>query len=122
MTRPQQSLGSGNNGSVDGRRIAVGLIAAALLVTSAMLTFGQGNAGSANFAASACGRIGLVMAALWLAWPSLRRPASWLPPGIPVLCVIGLAAIAAQPRLMIVAIPAIGALTVLATFVRTFRK
>ncbi len=106
----------------DGRRIVVGVLAVVLLTTSAVMTFWPGQAGSANFAASAGGRIGLVLAALWLAWPSLRRPASWLPPGVAVLCVIALAAIAAQPRLVIVAIPAIGALTVIATFVRAFRK
>lgn len=106
----------------DGRRITVGALAVVLLITSATLTFWPGQAGSSNFAASAAGRIGLVLAALWLAWPSLQRPASWLPPGIPVLCVIALAATAANPRLIVVVVPAIGALTVLATFVRTFRK
>ncbi len=110
------------DGLSDGRRITVGAIAVFLLITSALMTFWQGPGGSASFAASASGRIGLVLAALWLAWPSLRRPASWLPPGVAVLCVIALAAIAAQPRLIIVAVPAIAALIALATFVRTFRK
>ncbi len=105
----------------DGRRIVVGVLALILLITSAVTTFWITEAGSANFAAAASGRIGLVLAALWLAWPSLRRPASWLPPGIPVLCVIALAAIAAQPRLVIVAVPAVAMLTILATFVRSFR-
>jgi len=106
----------------DGRRIVVGLLAVVLLVASAMTTFWLGQAGATNFAAAASGRIGLVLAALWLAWPSLHRPASWLPPGIPVLCVIALAAIAAQPRLIVVAIPAIGILMLLATFVRTIKR
>lgn len=122
MTRPQQSIGLGRGGFGDWRRIGVGVIAAALLIISASLTFFPGSAGSAKFAASTCGRIGLVMAALCLAWPSLRRPASWLPPGIAVLCLIGLVAIAANRSLAIIAIPAIVALTVLGTFVRTFRK
>jgi hypothetical protein len=107
----------------DGRRITVGALAVVLLITSAMLTFWPSQAGSSNFAAASfTGRIGLVLAALWLAWPSLQRPASWLPPGIPILCVVALAVTAANPRLIVVAIPAIGALTLLATFVRTFRK
>lgn len=106
----------------DGRRIVIGVLAVIMLITSGLMTLWPGQAGSANFAASACGRMGLVLAALWLAWPSLRKPASWLPPGVPVLCVIGLAAIAAQPRLIVVAIPAIGAIIVLATFVRALRS
>lgn len=115
-------MASGQRSLNDQRRIVVGLLAIVLLVVSAATTLWLGDAGSANFAAAASGRIGLVLAALWLAWPSLRRPASWLPPGIPVLCVIGLAAIAAQPRLIVVAIPAMGVLTLLATFARTFRR
>ena len=106
----------------DGRRIALGLIAATLLITSAIMTFWTDQGGSASFAASASGRVGLVLAALWLAWPSLRRPTSWLPPGIAVACVLALAVIAAQPRLVVVAIPAIAALIALAGFVRAMRK
>ena len=106
----------------DGRRITVGLLAGVLLVTSAALTYWQDQAGASNFAASAAGRIGLVLAALCLAWPSLQRPARWLPPGIAVLCLGALVAIAATPKLVVVVIPALGMLTVLATFVRAFRK
>jgi drug/metabolite transporter superfamily protein YnfA len=106
----------------DGRRIAVGAIAVVLLITSALMTFWPGQAGSANFVASASGRIGLVLAALWLAWPSLARPASWLPPGVAVLCVIALVVIATRPQLIVVAIPALAGLTALAALARTFRN
>jgi hypothetical protein len=62
------------------------------------------------------------MAALWLAWSSLRRPARWLPPGFAVLGVVVLAILAAQPRLIVVAIPAFGALLALATLIRSMNR
>ena len=113
-------MGSGDHKDV--RRIAVGVIAIALLIICASIKLSGDQSASASLAASASGRIGLVLAALWLAWPSLKRPASWLPPGIAVLCVIALAAIAAQPRLVVVAVPAVAALIALSTFVRAIRK
>ena len=46
-------------------------------------------------AISAAGRIGLVMGALWFAWPNLRRPASWLP--LDLLCWVSLCWVLLQP-------------------------
>lgn len=106
----------------DHRRVLVLVIAIVLLLTYGVVSWRFGNQGSAKFVAAATGRIGLVMGALWLAWPSLRRPASWLPPGFAVIGVVALAVLAAQPRLIIVAIPALGALLALATVVRTIKR
>lgn len=97
-------------------------LAIALLLVCGFVTWQYQQSGSAKFVAAATGRIGLVMAALWLAWPSLRRPASWLPPGIAVLGVVMLAVLAAQPRLIVVAIPAFGGLLALATFIRSIKR
>ncbi|WP_235033228.1 hypothetical protein [Rubripirellula obstinata] len=104
------------------RRRLVLVISVVLLIVSAFVSWQFGNDSTARFAASASGRIGLVMAALWLAWPSLKRPAAWLPPGIAVGLVVALAVVAAQPRLIIVAVPAIGILFTLASVVRSFRS
>jgi len=98
------------------------IIAIALLATCAVVTWKYGGQGSAKFVAAATGRVGLVMGALWLAWPSLRRPASWLPPGFAVIGVVTLGVLAAQPRLIIVAIPALGTLLALATFIRAIKR
>ncbi|MGI9474952.1 MAG: hypothetical protein ACR2NZ_25700 [Rubripirellula sp.] len=106
----------------DYRRTMVLVISIVLLVTFAVVSWRFGNQGSAKFVAAATGRIGLVMAALWLAWPSLRRPASWLPPGFAVIGVVALAVLAAQPRLIVVAIPALGTLLALATVVRSIKR
>ena len=97
------------------------VLAIALLAICGLVSWQFGTDGTARFVASATGRVGLVMGALWLAWPSLRRPAAWLPPGIAVGGVIGLAVIAAQPRLALVAIPAMGVLFTVASIVRAFR-
>ena len=112
----------GKKSEVDVRRVLVGVIALCLIGVWAIATFGLEQSGGSSFAAMASGRIGLVMSALWFAWPSLRRPANWLPPGIAVLCVVALAVIAAQPRLVIVAVPALGVLLLLATVVRAFKR
>lgn len=93
-----------------------------LLVISVLTTFWPTAGGSGRFAASAFGRIGLVMIALWLAWPSLRKPAAWLPPGVAVMGVVALAVLAAQPRLIVVAIPALGTLLAIATIVRAIKR
>ena len=78
--------------------------------------------GTPQFLAEASGRISLMMAALWIAWPSLRKPAMWLPPGGAALCILVLGIIAARPRLVVVAIPALGVLLALATVVRVMKR
>ena len=103
------------------RRHMVLAISITLLGVWAVVTWEFGTGGTARVAASAAGRIGLVMGALWLAWPSLSKPAAWLPPGIAVGGVVGLAIIAAQPRLAVVAVPVMGLLFTVASVVRAFR-
>lgn len=120
--RPPDILMNGSkNEPPDFRRHVVLVLAIGLLVTSGVVSLKYGHSGSAKFVAPATGRIGLVLAALWLAWPSLRRPASWLPPGFAVMGVVVLAALAAQPRLIVVAIPAFGVLLALASVIRTLK-
>jgi hypothetical protein len=106
----------------DYRRTMVLVLAIGLLLVCGFVTWRYEQSGSAKFAAAATGRIGLVMGALWLAWPSLRRPAKWLPPGVAVLGVVTLAILAAQPRLIIVAIPVFGGLLALATLIRSIKR
>ena len=104
------------------RRRLVLLISIVLLSISAGVSWKFGDDSTARSAASGSGRVGLVMAALWLAWPSLRRPAAWLPPSIAVGGVIALAVVAFQPRLIVVVIPATGVLFTLAAAVRAIRR
>ena len=106
----------------DYRRSLVLVLSIALLSISGWVLWNYENTGTVKFVASASGRIGLVLAALWLAWPTLKRPASWLPPGFAVLGVLLLAILAAQPRTVVVMVPAFAALLALASFVRAMRQ
>lgn len=107
----------------DIRRLAA-LALSIVMLTTALATwwfYGQ-QSGTTKFVAAACGRIGLVLFALWLAWPQLKRPAKWLPASAPVIGIVALIVIAAQPRLLIPAIPIVGALITLSAFVKAFRR
>ncbi len=110
-----------NDKPIDPRRTIMLLLAITLLAGSLAAKW-YGTGGSANFAAGAMGRIGLVLGALWLAWPSLQRPARWLPPGIAVAIVIALGVLAAQPHLRVVVIPAFAGLLGLAAIVRMLKR
>jgi peptidoglycan/LPS O-acetylase OafA/YrhL len=95
--------------------------AVVLLVTGFLAWWWYPDDSRSRFVAAASGRIGIVLAALWLAWPSLRRPAQWLPAGAPVIGVVALVVLAAQPRLIIPAIPVVGGLITLSALIRAFR-
>lgn len=66
-------------------------------------------------------RLAMVMAALWIAWPAVRKPAMWLPPGALLLGLVALGACVVQPRLAIALVPAASALIAFAAILRFFR-
>ena len=66
-------------------------------------------------------RVGLLLLACWIAYPMLRKPVAWLPPGAVAVGVILLGAVAASPRLLPFLIPVFGALLALGAFVRYLR-
>jgi len=66
-------------------------------------------------------RLAMVMAALWIAWPAVRKPALWLPPGALVLGLIALGVCVVQPRLAIAMVPAATALIAFSAILRFFR-
>lgn len=102
----------------DHRRTLMLVMCVVLLSICGWVTWRWGDEGPARMVSAATGRIGLLLAALWLAWPSLRRPAAWLPPGIAMAGVIGLAVLAVRPTLILVVVPAIGTLAALTVFIR----
>jgi hypothetical protein len=114
-------MNSNQPSSTDYRRSLVLVMSVCLLSTSAWVLWRYENTGTVKVIGSATGRIGLVLGALWLAWPTLRKPARWLPPGFAVLGVAILAVLAAQPRLIVVMLPAFGGLLILASIVRAMR-
>ena len=109
--------------SFDYRRAMALAMAIVLLTISAVAHFtsDSGTDSSRDFLIAASGRIGIVLAALWRAWPSLKRPAKWLPASAPVIGVIALIVIAAQPKLLLPAIPIVGGLIAFSAIVRAFR-
>ena len=70
----------------DPRRSLVLVIAVVLIALWIWMTNRAEQTANVKAISAAAGRIGLVMGALWFAWPNLRRPASWLPPWI---CYVG---------------------------------
>lgn len=119
MPRPESS--SHSNPAPDDRRTMAGILSITMLcIAIAAWWFMTDSTG--DFVAAACGRVGIVMGALWLAWPSLKRPAKWLPASAPVIGVIAIIVIAAQPRLILPAIPIVGALIAVSAFAKAFRR
>lgn len=94
------------------------LVLAILFLTVSAFFWARGGDSSTQAGAAVSGRIGFVLAALWLAWPSLSRPARWFPPAVAVIGVVSLMVIAAQPRLLLAVIPASGTLIALTMFFR----
>lgn len=82
---------------------------------------GRGVGGSRELALNSVLRVGIVMLAIWLALPALNKPMRWLPPGAAVMCLVGIGIIAAQPRLLVVIVPAIGFLLTIGWLVRIFQ-
>ncbi|QDS86981.1 hypothetical protein EC9_11560 [Rosistilla ulvae] len=67
-------------------------------------------------------RVGFVLFACWVAYPVVRRPAAWLPPGATAIGVILIGATFFNPKLLIVLIPLFGSLLAFGAFIRFFRS
>lgn len=114
-------MSGSSNQPTDFRRPMILVLSIVLLATFAYFSLKEGQRGEHKMLTNAAGRIGLVMAGLWIAWPSLLRPINWLPPGIAVLGVIAIGVIAARPTLAIVAIPLVGTALFITTIVRSIK-
>jgi hypothetical protein len=102
------------------RRILVGIIAVALLSAAALLEIlpGPSTSQQTQLWRAACGRIGLVMVALWLAMPSRTRPAAWAnlnPRSVAAVAIVALAIRFPQLRVLL---PAVAVLFILGVFLR----
>lgn len=63
-----------NSKTVTINRASIGVVAGLLLTTAAILWFVAGNQ---NMWTGACLKVGIVMGAFWLAYPSLSRQGDW---------------------------------------------
>ncbi len=66
-------------------------------------------------------RLAVVLGAVWLAWPVVRKPAMWLPPGILLVSLAIFAVCVVQPRAAIALLPLLGVLLGFSAMVRFFR-
>ncbi len=67
-------------------------------------------------------RVGMILLAVWIAFPLLSRPATWLPPGSMAVALILIGATVTQPKLLIVLIPLFSALLGVGAAIRYFRR
>ena len=105
-------------------RTATGTIAFVCLGSSTALWFADLEHEQAMLLRAALMRVGLVMAALWLALPTTTRPAAWanVSPWILLSGIGAVLAFAAKPKLAIPAIPYLVAIAVIARLMRPKKK
>ena len=98
------------------RRTAFGIIAALLLVTAAVLLYRFGaSEGRETMIASICLRAGLVLGAVWLAYPQVVRISKTFSPTLAAIVLLGvlLLVFVRNKYVLVVIVPALFALIVL---------
>lgn len=90
------------------RRHAVGIIALVLLTSAFALWLWQSD-GDYDMLLGALVRVGMVMGALWLAWPDVQRLPAWTFAAVPILLLV----IAVKPKWFLFLLPILIALAVL---------
>jgi hypothetical protein len=105
--------------NADVRRLLAGLIAVTLLAAAALLWIlpSVSTSQSAALWRGACGRIGIVMAALWMAMPTRTRPAAWAKLNPRSVAAVSLAALAIRFPLKLL-LPVAGILLIAGVFLR----
>lgn len=81
-----------------------------------------GSASLMKVAPEGLARLAVVLGAVWLAWPVVRKPAMWFPPGILMVSLAVLAVCVVQPRSAIALVPLLGGLLAFSAIVRLFRS
>ena len=103
------------------RRVALGIIAAILLISGVVFSI-QAEGGGQSMLAGSCVRAGIMLGAIWLAWPQLQDLASktpwWL---VTSVLLVGLL-VAARPNTARFAIPILLVVLALKWFGNVFRS
>lgn len=102
MNQPQQKTSAGS-------RRTLALVGAVLcgIAAGVSWTYNTGN-GTSVFGVAVFARAAIVLALLWLAYPSLKRPLGWFPPVVIVVFLIGVGVMIANPKLLPAVIPLLG--------------
>ena len=98
------------------RRHALGIFSAVLILAGIILLANYGNAGEMGMAASVCLRAGLVVGAIWLAFPQLSQISTRFPPWLIGCCLVGIGVLVWRPQLFVVVGPLLGAIAVIQFF------
>lgn len=101
--------------------LAIVCAALAIAIKFYWLRDGQSSASMINVAPTGLARLVVVLVAVWIAWPVVRKPAMWLPSGALLLALVVLGACVVQPRLAIALVPAASAVIGFAAILRFFR-
>lgn len=91
------------------RRHAIGIISIVLLLGAVWFLIWPASSAATLQLETACRRVGVLMAVLWLAYPQVHRMPSWLWTTVPVLVLI----LAIRPRWLLLAVPLIIVLAIL---------
>jgi len=91
------------------RRHAIGTIALLLLLGAVVLWIWPVQWGGDEALLGALVRVGAVMAALWLAYPDVKRLPAWVLATVPLLLVV----LALRPRWFLILLPIVIALAIL---------
>ena len=83
------------------RRHALGIISVVLLILGVYFFVWPPSAAAQQWLHGSCIRIGLVMLAVWLAYPHLVRIPKWMVGGL----LVGMAVVAVRPKLVVLVIP-----------------
>jgi hypothetical protein len=79
----------------------------------AVVVFAYGLTDETQFVASICVRVGLVLCAIWLAYPQLEKITQRVPPWMLGCIVLGMLIIIVRPRMVIYLAPVLAAIAVL---------
>jgi hypothetical protein len=96
------------------RRHALGIISILMLVAGgfALFYFGVDDSQS-SMAASICLRAGLVLGAIWLAFPQILQVLARVPPWLVACILLSVMAVIARPKTIILVAPLLAALAVM---------
>lgn len=100
-------------------RTALGIVAAALLAIGLMTAFRGPADGSAAGFAGGCVRVGLVLAALWLALPQIVSFFTRTPKWLLAASGIGIVVCAVKPLLLLLVVPVLAGLWLFGPKLRT---
>jgi hypothetical protein len=95
------------------RRHGFGIFGLLFLGALGVIVFGYGLSDETQFVASICMRVGLVLCAIWLAYPQLEKITQRVPPWMLGCILLGMLVVVVRPRMILYLAPVLAAIAVL---------